>query len=184
MKECKYCKTEKPFSEFWKRKDRENQYHYLCKGCAKTRWKGRTEEQKDRYREKRRKEKRLKSPYGLDPDFEGNYKPGTKYNPNTRSLSSQGYWYIWRPGHPNAQQKHGKYNKGRIFEHIFIMAEYLGRPLKENECVHHKNEIRTDNSIENLELWKKGQPAGGRLEDKIKWAKDLLEEYGYEVTKR
>lgn len=182
MKLCGTCKTEKEFEKFWKRTDgAKEKHHWQCIECEKKQ--RQTPEFREKYRKYARTKKRLKSPYGLDPNFEGNYKPGTKYNPETKVLSGSGYWYIYRPGHPNAQK--GKNQaKGRIFEHIWIMSNHLGRPLKENECVHHKNGIRTDNSIENLELWKKGQPPGSRLEDKLKWAKDLLEEYGYDVIKR
>lgn len=184
FKICSTCNIEKSVDEFWKRKDsKKTGCHFECISCGNIRNANKSPEFRARDRLRTRTNTRLKSPYGLDPNFEGKYKPGTKYNPETRFLSKNGYWLIYRPGHPNAQGRTGKYNKGRIFEHIFIMSEYLGRPLKKDETIHHKNGIRHDNRIENLELWKKGQPPGARVEDKLKWAKELLEEYGYKVIK-
>jgi hypothetical protein len=75
------------------------------------------------------------------------------------------------PEHPRAR------THGYVFEHILIMEEMLGRPLENDENVHHRNGVREDNRPENLELWVRPQPSGIRVEDAIAWAKMILERY-------
>ncbi len=78
-------------------------------------------------------------------DKHPNFKTGT-------SISTGGYIYERCDGHPRAT-KQGYY----VFQHILVMEKYLKRYLQSDEVVHHKNHIKTDNRIENLELMTKKQ---------------------------
>ena len=60
-------------------------------------------------------------------------------------IDDKGYVKILRPEHP-------KNIRGYIYEHRAVMEDYLGRQLEPWETVHHINEIKTDNRIENFFL--------------------------------
>lgn len=67
----------------------------------------------------------------------GNWKGGKRID--------RGYVLIYMPQHPFATDSY-------IREHRLAMEKYLGRYLKPTEIVHHKNGIKNDNRIKNLEL--------------------------------
>jgi hypothetical protein len=89
-------------------------------------------------------------------------------------ITVDGYKILSRK-HPNASKR------GQILEHKLIMSGHMKRPLFKHETVHHKNGVRHDNRIENLELWSHSHPFGQRVEDKIEWCKEFLEQYGHKV---
>jgi hypothetical protein len=91
-------------------------------------------------------------------------------------IDKRGYAYTYYPEHPNATAS------GNVAIHTVVMSEYLGRYLLPGEEVHHKNGIKDDNRPENLELWTRSQPPGQRVSDKIAWAIEFLEQYGYDVS--
>ncbi len=69
-----------------------------------------------------------------------NWKGGRVYH--------RGYVLILKPEHPHCNQT------GYVYEHRLVMEKFLKRYLLPNEVVHHKNDIKDDNRIENLELFK------------------------------
>lgn len=165
-KNCILCAKEIDQTKRWHSKK-------FCGACYKREYHKKNPEAREKEKIKYNIRTRLER--GLDPDHP-RMKP--KKGEGSGSLS-HGYRVLRRPGHPYARAK-----KGAVGEHILVMCEFLGRPLHEKETIHHKNGIRDDNRIENLELWDKKHPPGQRVEDKIKFYKEYLEQHGYNVKKR
>lgn len=63
-----------------------------------------------------------------------------------RTKTKSGYWLVAAPHHPMADAN------GNVLEHRLVMSGLLGRKLLRSEHVHHKNGVRDDNRLENLEI--------------------------------
>lgn len=96
---------------------------------------------------------------------------------NTKSVDKDGYVRIYCPSH------HSAMSNGYVLEHRLVMESSLGRCLLPTETVHHKNGIRSDNSIGNLELWVSSHPSGQRVSDLIQYSKAILGQYAPEELK-
>ena len=81
----------------------------------------------------------------ISKSLKGKYRINTKYGGHIKHRKD-GYTYVFCPDNANASKD------GYVMEHILVMQEYIKRPLAEDEVVHHKNKIRNDNRIENLQL--------------------------------
>lgn len=71
-----------------------------------------------------------------------------------------GYVAIYFPEHPRSN------SDGYIMEHILVMECYLGRPLNDDEVVHHINHIRDDNRIKNLQVMTFKEHAGLHMRER------------------
>ena len=86
-----------------------------------------------------------------------------------KKTNIKGYWF--ENGYKILYTEDGK----GIKEHIKIMEEHIGRKVNSNEVVHHINEIKTDNRIENLQLMTRSEHSSYHRKKEIKEGKRLFE---------
>ncbi len=89
-----------------------------------------------------------------------------------RSFDEQGYIRLRGVIMPDGSRP------DHIFEHRYVFYTDLGRMPLPGENVHHINGDKTDNRLENLELWRSSQPKGQRVTDLVAWAREIIDTYG------
>jgi len=205
LKLCSLCKNEKAYSEFYRKKGE-------CKKCSIEKQKRRYREKNPEKRKHGRNatlnigeryaslsvikrvenSKRNKAQWlckcdcgnnricETSPVLAGKIKScgcvnGTK-KPKANGYYRRGYKFLKMREHPNAD------SWGFVAEHVKVMSDTLGRKIRKHEVIHHKNGIKTDNRIENLELWTVLHPRGQRVSDMIEFCKKYIGEYAPAMT--
>jgi len=67
-------------------------------------------------------------------------------NLNTHNVN--GYIAYYLPEHHLAD------GSGRVYQHMIVAEQMLGRKLNQEEVVHHKDRNRSNNSVDNLMVFK------------------------------
>jgi hypothetical protein len=67
------------------------------------------------------------------------------------SINIHGYRRLPDKDHPNARKD------GTILEHRKLMSDKLNRPLADSEIVHHRDEVKLNNSTNNLQIMSRSE---------------------------
>lgn len=109
-----------------------------------------------RYRERAKIAKY--GPEAASQDMRGRHGNHARGNANGRAalerrVTDQGYVAVRVPhDHPHAWGPNGLRSHKYAYEHVVVAMKIIGRPLRSDEVVHHRNGRRDDNRPENLEI--------------------------------
>lgn len=94
----------------------------------------------------------MRDKFRNDPDSQWTCWKGGKtiYKPSKNSGRKTHYAYVLDHSHPNANRR------GYVPEHRLVMADFVGRPIADDEIVHHIDGDTLNNDLGNLELRKRG----------------------------
>lgn len=95
-------------------------------------------------------------------------KSKTKKGIGHKKMRTDGYIAIYFPDHPKSNKD------GYIMEHDLVMECFIGRWLNKNEVVHHINNIKSDNKIENLKLMTKSEHMSMHAKERQEQRRRLL----------
>jgi hypothetical protein len=98
-------------------------------------------------------------------------KPDIRFLGLSRIMAKDGYIYIRTEGHPNS-------SKGYVPEHRLVVERMIQRFLRPGEVVHHLDNDRANNEINNLMLFKNAKEHA-KFHNKIKrtgYTKDVIDQ--------
>lgn len=185
-KRCNVCRKKKSTSSFSRMSKAPDGRAYRCKICHRI----------QTVRRKGKPTGRPKLSYNVG---RCKYVGGCKFPIHCRSLCTRHYRNLHYEEHERArrgakktprlpigtERDEGGYIRVKVSEkrdwrlkHHLVMEKHIGRRLRKEETVHHKNGQGTDNHFSNLELWASRHPKGQRVRDLIRFAKEILKLYG------
>lgn len=141
IKNCMFCKK-----EFYVKKCLINKRYYCSKICFWDSLKGKNLSPNTQF--KKGQKSWNEGTKGVMKSNVTSFKKGVSHPFYKGRIIHQGYVMLHRPEHPFCDRN------GYVKEHRLIMEKELKRFLNPKEVVHHINEIRNDNRIENLLLFK------------------------------
>lgn len=112
--------------------------------------------------------------------------PRGEQNPNWKCG-----WYLDRYGYKILRLQPDDFfysmadGRGYVREHRLIMAKHFNRCLLPWEVVHHKNGVKDDNKLENLQLLPTGvyHVSDSSLKQKLTWAKKKIAKQADEIKR-